>query len=50
MKHIPADNLNCIDSEEKTYPWNIDGDLVEWATEVHIRYDYILSCLNYSCW
>ncbi|XP_026523830.1 ceramide kinase-like protein [Notechis scutatus] len=37
MKHIPADNLNCIGSEENTYPWNIDGDLVEWATEVHIR-------------
>ncbi|XP_070587977.1 ceramide kinase-like protein isoform X2 [Erythrolamprus reginae] len=37
MKRIPADNLNCIDSEENTYPWNIDGDLVKWATEVHIR-------------
>uniref|UniRef100_A0A670XVH0 Ceramide kinase like n=1 Tax=Pseudonaja textilis TaxID=8673 RepID=A0A670XVH0_PSETE len=37
MKHIPADNLNCTGSEENTYPWNIDGDLVEWATEVHIR-------------
>ncbi|XP_032093140.1 ceramide kinase-like protein [Thamnophis elegans] len=37
MKRIPADNLNCIDSEENTFPWNIDGDLVEWASEVHIR-------------
>uniref|UniRef100_A0A8C6XPS5 Ceramide kinase like n=1 Tax=Naja naja TaxID=35670 RepID=A0A8C6XPS5_NAJNA len=37
MKHIPADNLNCTGSEENTYPWNIDGDLVEWATEIHIR-------------
>ncbi|XP_063174178.1 ceramide kinase-like protein [Candoia aspera] len=36
-KRITGDNLSCVDSEEKSYPWNIDGDLVEWATEVHIR-------------
>ncbi|XP_007422359.2 ceramide kinase-like protein [Python bivittatus] len=36
-KCITGDNLSCADSEEKSYPWNIDGDLVEWAKEVHIR-------------
>uniref|UniRef100_A0A8D0DYP7 Ceramide kinase like n=1 Tax=Salvator merianae TaxID=96440 RepID=A0A8D0DYP7_SALMN len=36
-EHDIGDDLNSIDSEEKIYPWNIDGDLMEWASDVHIR-------------
>ncbi|XP_066494952.1 ceramide kinase-like protein [Tiliqua scincoides] len=31
---IAEDNLN---SAELRYPWNIDGDLMEWASEIHVR-------------
>ncbi|XP_061464275.1 ceramide kinase-like protein isoform X1 [Rhineura floridana] len=34
---ISRDNLNSVDSAEKSYPWNIDGDLMEWPSEVHVR-------------
>lgn len=31
------DNMNSVDSAETSYPWNIDGDLMEWTTEVLVR-------------
>ncbi|XP_042311303.1 ceramide kinase-like protein isoform X2 [Sceloporus undulatus] len=30
-------NLNSVDPEKRSYPWNIDGDLLEWASEIHVR-------------
>ncbi|XP_053140813.1 ceramide kinase-like protein isoform X3 [Hemicordylus capensis] len=36
-KCVTEDNVNSVDSAEKSYPWNIDGDLMEWASEIHVR-------------
>ncbi|KAF7245072.1 Ceramide kinase-like protein, partial [Varanus komodoensis] len=33
-EHVTGNTLN---SAEKSYPWNIDGDLMEWASEIHVR-------------
>ncbi|XP_062974666.1 ceramide kinase-like protein [Elgaria multicarinata webbii] len=32
--HVTGDTLN---SAMKSYPWNVDGELMEWASEVHVR-------------
>ncbi|KAJ6665199.1 hypothetical protein lerEdw1_004248 [Lerista edwardsae] len=42
VKILPKPRKECIDednvnSAEKRYPWNIDGDLMEWASEIHVR-------------
>uniref|UniRef100_A0A670HZ35 Ceramide kinase like n=1 Tax=Podarcis muralis TaxID=64176 RepID=A0A670HZ35_PODMU len=36
-ERIARENLNSIDPEEKNYPWNIDGELMEWPSEVCVR-------------
>ncbi|CAI5762277.1 kinase isoform X1 [Podarcis lilfordi] len=36
-ERITRDNLNSIDPEETNYPWNIDGELMEWPSEVCVR-------------
>ncbi|KAJ7345572.1 hypothetical protein JRQ81_001522 [Phrynocephalus forsythii] len=33
----PRDRLNSVDSAENSCPWNVDGDLMEWPSEIHIR-------------
>ncbi|XP_048339975.1 ceramide kinase-like protein [Sphaerodactylus townsendi] len=34
-----------VESAEETYPWNIDGDLMEWTSEILVRVHPALICL-----
>ncbi|XP_077175663.1 ceramide kinase-like protein isoform X2 [Paroedura picta] len=34
-----------VESAEETYPWNVDGDLMEWTSEILVRVHPALICL-----
>nr|XP_056717388.1 ceramide kinase-like protein [Euleptes europaea] len=49
VKVQPRTKKDCVSEENvetaETYPWNIDGDLMEWTSEILVRVHPALICL-----
>ncbi|XP_060113295.1 ceramide kinase-like protein [Heteronotia binoei] len=50
VKVQPRTRKNCVSEEsmesaEEAYPWNVDGDLMEWTSEILVRVHPALICL-----